>query len=89
MEHPTPPAHLARLFDGSGRLTQMPVKPPLRRELLTWLAGTLPAGERLTETEVNARLRWLQDDVATTRRFLVEAGLVERPEPGVYVRPSA
>lgn len=86
MDHPTPPPDLARLFDGSGRLTQMPVKAGLRRELLGWIATTLPADQSLTETEMNACLRWIQDDVATVRRYLVEAKVVERPEPGVYRR---
>ncbi|NLG21910.1 MAG: DUF2087 domain-containing protein [Actinomycetales bacterium] len=66
----------------------MPVKEPLRVQLLTWIASTLPAGD-LAETEINAALRPLHDDVAMLRRYLVDYGLVERPEPGVYRVPAA
>ena len=62
----------------------MPVKPQLRLDLLTWIASTLPAGRELDETEINAHLRAIDDDVAMLRRYLVDHGLVERPLPGTY-----
>ncbi len=88
MDQPTPPPDLARLFNKRGDLVSMPVKEPLRVQLLTWIASTLPAGD-LAETEINAALRPLHDDVAMLRRYLVDYGLVERPEPGVYRVPAA
>lgn len=84
MEFPTPPPDLARLFNKNGDLVSMPVKKDLRLQLLTWIAGTLPRGRDLTETEINAGLRPIDGDVATLRRYLVEAGLVDRPSAGVY-----
>lgn len=66
----------------------MPVKEPLRRELMAWVATLLPAGRELPETEVNNLLRPVDDDVAMLRRYLVDYGLVERPRPGAYRRPA-
>lgn len=84
MDPMTPPPELARLFNKAGDLVSMPVKAPLRRQLLTWIASTLPTGRDLTEVEINACLRPIDDDVATLRRYLIDHDLIERPEPGVY-----
>lgn len=84
MDTPTPPPELARLFDKRGDLVSMPVKEPLRVQLLTWVAGTLPTDTDLAEVEINRALRPIHDDVAMLRRYLVDYGLVERPRPGVY-----
>lgn len=89
MTTPIPPPELARLFDKHGDLVQMPVKEPLRVELLTWIASTLPADRDLTEIDVNAALRPIHDDVAMLRRCLVDYRLVERPRPRVYRVASA
>lgn len=83
MDQLTPPPDLARLFNKQGDLVSMPVKEPLRVQLLTWVASTLPGGD-LSEIEINAALRPIDDDVAMLRRYLVDYRLVERPEPGVY-----
>ncbi|GAA1136481.1 DUF2087 domain-containing protein [Ornithinicoccus hortensis] len=88
MDFPTPPPDLARLFNKHGDLVSMPVKKDLRLQFLTWIASTLPKGRDLTETEINAGLRPIDGDVATLRRYLVEAGLVERPSPGTYRVPA-
>jgi hypothetical protein len=82
-----PPPPLDRLFNGKGRLTQMPVREPLRRELMAWVATLLPPGRDLPETEVNNLLRPVDDDVAMLRRYLVDYGMVQRPRPGTYRRP--
>lgn len=89
MTTPTPPPELARLFDKHGDLVQMPVKEPLRVQLLTWIASTLPDDRELTEIEENAALRPIHADVAMLRRYLVDYRLVERPCPGVYRVASA
>lgn len=83
MDQLTPPPALARLFNKQGDLVSMPVKEPLRVQLLTWVASTLPSGD-LSEIEINAALRPIDDDVAMLRRYLVDYRLVERPEPGLY-----
>lgn len=81
-----PPPPLDRLFNGKGRLTQMPVREALRRELMAWVATLLPPGRDLPETEVNNLLRPVDDDVAMLRRYLVDYGMVQRPRPGTYRR---
>jgi hypothetical protein len=86
---PTLPPELARLVDKHGDLAQMPVKEPLRMQLLTWIASTLPDDRELTEIEVNAALHPIHADVAMLRRYLVDYRLVERPRPGVYRVASA
>lgn len=88
MDRPVPPPPLDRLFNGAGRLTQMPVKEPLRLELMHWVASLLPTGRELSEFEVNNLLRPVDDDVAMLRRYLVDYGLVDRPRPGTYLRPA-
>ena len=88
MDTPTPPPDLGRLFNKQGDLVSMPVKEPLRVQLLTWIASTLPTGD-LPETQINAALRPIHPDVAMLRRYLVDYGLVERPEPGVYRIPPS
>lgn len=85
MDRPTPPPDLARLFNKRGELTAMPVREPLRVQLLEWIASTLPSGRELGELEVNAALRVIDPDVAMLRRYLVDYGLVRRPAPGRYV----
>lgn len=81
------PADLTRFFTPEGRLHQVPRKQEPRLALLRWLAGLVPSGQDLTETEVNAALRPVHDDVAMLRRYLVDHGLLERPG-GVYRRPA-
>jgi hypothetical protein len=69
--------------------TPTPVKEPLRVQLLTWIASTLPDDRELAEIEVNAALRPIHADVAMLRRHLVDYRLVGRPRPGVYRVASA
>lgn len=85
----TPKGALAPFFDREGTMISMPRKEAKRIRLLEWLVTQLPPGARLTEVEMNAELRPIFDDVAMLRRYLVDYRLVERPEPGVYVIPSA
>ena len=68
-----------------GRIEQYPAKPALRLELLEWVAGALPAGQRMTECELGDRLALVADDVVTLRRYLVDAEtLVRTPDGAVY-----
>lgn len=82
-----PKGDLAPFFDRDGTLITMPRKQSKKIKLLEWLVTQLPAGARLSEVEMNAELRSIFDDVAVLRRYLVDFGFVERPEPGVYVIP--
>lgn len=72
-----------RFLTPSGRLLGLPSKPPERLELLRLLASrVLRPGEVVTEKELNARLGAFDDDVATLRRLMVEAELLERTPTG-------
>ncbi|MGB5953033.1 MAG: DUF2087 domain-containing protein [Ornithinimicrobium sp.] len=84
-----PSADLAPFFDRDGGLIQLPRKQHRKIAVLEWLVTQLPAGARLTEVEMNAALRPIHDDVAVLRRYLVDFGFVQRPEPGVYVTPES
>ncbi|MGC3953717.1 MAG: DUF2087 domain-containing protein [Propionicimonas sp.] len=72
-----------RFLTPAGRLLGLPSKPGERLELLRLLASrTLRPGEVVTEREFNQRLAEVDDDVATLRRLMVEAELVERTPTG-------
>ncbi|MGB3685747.1 MAG: DUF2087 domain-containing protein [Ornithinimicrobium sp.] len=83
-----PSADLAPFFDRDGALIQLPRKQHRKIAVLEWLVTQLPAGARLSEVEMNARLRPIHDDVAVLRRYLVDFGFVLRPEPGIYITPE-
>jgi hypothetical protein len=70
-----------------GLLSSMPAKPARRLLVLRQIAGDLPVGVELDEFSVNQALRRYDDDVATLRRYLVDAELLIRPRPGRYLRP--
>ncbi|MEV3933257.1 DUF2087 domain-containing protein [Streptomyces sp. NPDC053728] len=73
---------VAALFSG-GRLTAIPRKPARRRQLLDHLAQTLFERDRVyTEREVNDALLTVHADCSALRRYLVVAGLLERPKDG-------
>ncbi|WP_051232128.1 MULTISPECIES: HAD-IA family hydrolase [Acidipropionibacterium] len=86
---PAPGRDVARFLRKDGRISQMPTRKAPRLTVLGFAADHLPVGIRLTEPEVNALLRPLDDDVALLRRHLVDEGLVGRPQPGVYLRPRS
>ena len=73
----------ARFLTPSGRLIAMPSRPGDRLELLRLIAArVLQPGEVVTERQLGDRLAAFDDDVATLRRLLVEAGLLERTPTG-------
>ncbi|MFD9783347.1 DUF2087 domain-containing protein [[Kitasatospora] papulosa] len=77
---------VAALFS-SGRLTAIPRKPARREQLLAHLAQTLFERDRVyTEREVNDALLTVHDDCSALRRYLVVAGLLERPRDGSSYR---
>ncbi|MFE9364521.1 DUF2087 domain-containing protein [Streptomyces sp. NPDC006978] len=70
------------LFSG-GRLTAIPRKAARREQLLVHLAQTLFERDRAyTEREVNDALLTVHEDCSALRRYLVVAGLLERPRDG-------
>ena len=74
-------------FIRDGRIEQYPAKPALRAELLEWAAArVLQPGEELDERALNERLEGIADDVASIRRYLVDAGLIDRAADGSSYR---
>ncbi|MFC9908318.1 DUF2087 domain-containing protein [Streptomyces sp. NPDC059862] len=74
-------------FFSRGRLTSIPVRPVVRRELLEHLTETLFAAERsYTEREVNEAFRTVHDDTSALRRYCVENGLLVRERDGSSYR---
>ncbi|MFE7844806.1 DUF2087 domain-containing protein [Microbacterium sp. NPDC057407] len=72
-----------RFLADTGRIDRYPVHAADREELLRWVASRAFAqGEVLTEIETNERLEAFADDVAALRRYLVDAGLLERTRSG-------
>ncbi|WP_171109000.1 DUF2087 domain-containing protein [Streptomyces gossypiisoli] len=74
-------------FFAHGRLTSIPVRPVVRRELLEHLTGTLFAADRsYTEREVNEAFRTVHDDTSALRRYCVDTGLLVRERDGSSYR---
>lgn len=87
--HPGVPRRLVGFF-AQGRLTAIPVRPAVRRELLAHLTGTLFESERgYSEAEVNAAFRTVHDDTSALRRYCVENGLLVRERDGSVYRVAA
>lgn len=75
---------LARFFRGN-RLVEIPSARAKRLVVLERIALEFEPGVRYPEPEVNAILRGFHDDHAALRRYLVDAGLLDR-EHGEYWR---
>lgn len=76
---------LRAFFYEDGRLRQMPARHAKRLVVLDHIAGTFEVGVRYPEHEVNARLQAFHPDHAALRRYLVEAGFLDRDQ-GFYWR---
>ena len=77
-----------RAFVKGGRLVSIPAKPSKRDLLLPWLLDQcFPEDRDYEEKEINQRLGLLHRDVASLRRYLVDAGLMTR-EAGIYRRTT-
>ena len=79
---------LSRHLDADGRLIAMPRKRANRLVVLEHCASLIEPGVDHSETEVNNRLRPVDDDVALLRRYLVDEGLLIRRPPGIYRRAA-
>lgn len=78
------PAALARFFKGA-RLETMPAKGPARLAVLEYIARRFERGLDYDERDVNRILGAVDNDFATLRRYLVDAGLLTR-DRNVYRR---
>jgi hypothetical protein len=79
------PPELAAFFR-NGRLETIPAARDRRQALLVHVANRFETGREYAEDEVNRILQDVHSDHATLRRYLVDAGLLQR-ERGVYRRP--
>ena len=85
---PLPPeeARVLRAFIPDGRVTTIPAQAGKRLVLLRWLRDRVFTEDRgYPEKEVNQRLALFHPDVASLRRYMVDAGLVRR-DGGIYRR---
>ncbi len=87
---PAKPSGPERFLDAEGRIDRYPAQHTERAELLRWVVErALRPGEVLSEAETNARLEPFTADVAVLRRYLVDAGLLERtPSGSEYARTA-
>lgn len=76
-------ARTLRSFLRDGRLVSVPVKRRARVVVLLELLDLFEPGREYPETEVNALLRPVHDDVAYLRRKMVDYGFLAR-DHGVY-----
>jgi len=74
-----------RTFFRQGRLTEVPAKESKRMIVLERIATEFEPGRHYTEKEVNAIVGRFFNDHASLRRYLVDAGFLER-EAGRYWR---
>ncbi|MGN6218596.1 MAG: DUF2087 domain-containing protein [Microbacterium sp.] len=81
----------ARFLDADGRIDRYPAQRGERDELLRWVAEkAFDVGEVLSERQTNERLAAFTGDAAVLRRYLVDAGMLERTRSGSeYARPAA
>ncbi|MET9114785.1 DUF2087 domain-containing protein [Streptomyces longwoodensis] len=74
-------------FFAQGRLTAIPVRPAVRRELLSHLTDSFFDPDRsYSEREVNDAFRTVHDDTSALRRYCVESGLLVRERDGSSYR---
>lgn len=74
-----------RTWVKNGRIIDIPAQEKKKQILIRWLAGQIDTGRRWPEKEFNALLKEYNEDFATLRRYLVDAGYVAR-ENGIYWR---
>ena len=74
-----------RAFTRDGRITAMPVKWSKKLILLDLVAQAFEPGRAYPERDVDDILRGYYDDWVTLRRYLVDAGMLDR-ENGYYWR---
>jgi hypothetical protein len=78
-------AVLRNFVDSESRIRELPARAAKREVVLEYVAERFEPGREYSEREVNDLLAALYDDYVTLRRYLVDAGLLER-KAGVYRR---
>ena len=84
-DQPEATRKVLRAFVADGRITQIPTAAAKRQVLLEWLAQEFEPGRRYSEQMVNLMLGKFHADTAALRRYMVDAGLLDR-EAGQYWR---
>ena len=79
-------AKVLKTFMKHGRLTQIPSQLKKRMVVLEKMVQEFEPGRRYSEQEVNQLLLEFHEDVAFLRRELVDQGLMDRTNRGVYWR---
>ena len=74
-----------RAFVVDGRLTSIPTSHAKRLVILDWLAQLFEPGKQYSEKMVNLMLGQHHPDTAALRRYMVDAGFLDR-EAGEYWR---
>jgi hypothetical protein len=74
-----------RAFVVDGRLKSIPTSPSKRLVILDWLAQLFEPGRHYSEKMVNLLLGQHHPDTAALRRYMVDAGFLDR-EGGEYWR---
>ena len=73
---------LAAHLNADGSIRQIPHQPVKLRVILDYIVAVFTPGANYTEKEVNTILRRFHLDVASLRRNLVDAGLMQRESDG-------
>ena len=84
-EMPDDVRKVLRSFIVDGRIAQIPTSAAKRRIVLDWVAQQFEPGERYTEPMVNLILGQRHADTAALRRYMVDAGILDR-DAGQYWR---
>lgn len=74
-----------RTWVKNGRIVDIPAQEKKKQILVRWLAKQIDPNRRWTEKEFNTWLKAYNEDFATLRRYLVDAGYMAR-EDGIYWR---
>jgi hypothetical protein len=73
---------LAANLNADGSIRQIPHQPARLRVILDYIVTVFTPGANYTEKEVNTILRRFHLDVASLRRYLIDAGLMQRESDG-------
>ena len=76
---------LLRAWVKDGRIVHIPAQEKKKQIVIRWLAGQIDPARRWTEREFSEWLAQYNEDYATLRRYLVEAGYMAR-ENNIYWR---
>ncbi|NPV70452.1 MAG: metalloregulator ArsR/SmtB family transcription factor [Firmicutes bacterium] len=74
-----------RVFVPDGKIKELPASPKKRQVILNWLVEKFDRNRKYPEKELNEIIKQYHPDYATLRRYMIDAGLMDRAD-GVYWR---